>query len=109
MEPKSFFQVTYRNPEKLSENMTLKCQSIGDSSLGLGFISLSQFIFESNSIIVDPKEDQIRQKFQNTKSLHLSIHSIISIEEIGLENAGLHFINDKSNLLVLRNGPDQTN
>jgi hypothetical protein len=35
------------------------------------------------------------------KTLHLSIYSIISIQEVGMEHKGLYFKKDKSNLVVL--------
>ena len=104
MENQSYFAVTYRNPEKLTENLTVNVKTIKDSSLGISFVSLSDFLFSQKSIIVDPKEDQMRQRFEKTRSLHLSIHHIVSIEEKGLENEGLRFVNDRSNVLTLGNG-----
>lgn len=100
---KTYFNVTYRNPENVKdlETITVKVKDIRDSSLGLGFISMSGFIFESGSIIVSPMEDKIRAKFEHIKSLHLSIHHIISIEEVGMEHDGLRFQKDKANLLML--------
>ena len=103
----TFFVVTYRNPEKIAEleTITLKVKKIEDSSLGLGFISMSDFIFETNALIVSPVEEKLQKKFEKTKSLHLSIHNIISIEEVGMEHVGLKFAQDKSNLLMFNPGP----
>jgi hypothetical protein len=103
----TYFIVTYRDPENLKEleSITVKVKDIRDSSLGLGFISMSGFIFESKSLIVSPNDEKIRAKFEHIKSLHLSIHHIISIEEVGMEHDGLRFKKDKSNLLMLN--PEQ--
>lgn len=98
----SHYIVTYRDPENLTEqkNITLRVKKISDSNLGLSFICLSQFIFESGPIILDPKADKLKIRFENTKSLHLSIYSIISIEEVGASHQGLN-LKDKSNLFVI--------
>ncbi len=111
MKEKTHFVVTYRNPEILSDpkadkNITLKVEEISDSTLGLGFICLRKFIFEKQGPIIDPKQDQLQQKFSKTKSLHLSIHQIVSIEEVGEDHKGLSFQKDKSNLLILN--PEQS-
>ena len=99
------FVVTYRNPEKLGENVTVNVRKISDSSLGLTFVSLSDFVFGNRSPIVDPNEDSLRQRFQNTKSLHLSIYNIVSVEEVGEENSGMSLAKDKSNIVFFN--PDK--
>lgn len=110
-----YYIVTYRDPEKmigsslagssnnsLPKNITLKVKTIKDSTLGLGFISMSDFIFDPhNSPIIDPQEEQLRKRFENTNALHLSIYHIISIEEVGLDHLGLTFTRDKGNLLFI--------
>lgn len=107
MNEHTYYLVTYRNPEKVKEleTISIKVKEIKDSTLGLGFISLSGFIFDSQSLIVSPIEDKLKAKFENTKSLHLSIHHIISIEEVGTQNKGLKFRSDKSNLYILSQDP----
>lgn len=104
---KTYFLVSFRDLENINEgkNITLKVKEIKDSSLGLGFISISGFIFERVGPIVDPTLDRLKSRYENTKGLHLSIHQILSIEEVGAEHTGLKFLNDKSNLLVMN--PDQ--
>ena len=97
---KNFYLITYRDPRDNSIQ-SLKATTIKDSNLGLSFVSISGFIFdEGGSPLVDPTLEKLRNKFKNTRSLHLSIYSIISIEEVGPDNNGLHFNKDKSNLVV---------
>lgn len=96
----NFFVVTYRDPAQ-DKIISLKIKNIGDSSLGLSFVRVSDFIFETESLVVKPEEEAQKKRFEDVKSLHLSIYTIISIEEIGRKHAGLKFSNDKSNLVVL--------
>ncbi len=104
----TYFVVTYKDPEKLLEqkNVTLKVKSISDSNLGLGFIRLSNFLFEEGALLIDPNTDKLKKRFKNTKSFHLNIYSIVSIEEVGMEHQGLYFKNDKSNLHILPTQPN---
>lgn len=95
------YLVTYRD-QKDGSVVTIKVRGIEDSSLGLGFVALSGFIFDQNTILVQPDEDAKRKKFENIKTLHLSIYSIISIAEMGSDTPKLAFKNDKSNLLMMQ-------
>mgnify|MGYP000601082022 CR=1 FL=1 len=79
--------------------VSLNARSVKDSSLGLSFVSISDFVFESNRLVIKPSQEQLQKKLENTKSLHISIYSIISIEELS-ENK-LEFNNDRSKLFVL--------
>ena len=99
---KTYYQVTFRNAEKpLKEGpTTVKVKEVSDSSLGLGFVCLKDFVFEESSLIVDPTLEGIRTRYENTKALHLNIHNIVSIEEVGADHQGLSFNKDKSNLLI---------
>lgn len=108
---KTYYLVTFRDNEKLtkSDTLTLKVKTIHDSTLGLGFISLSNFVFEDTGPIVDPKFETLKKRFENTKSLHLSLYSIISVEEVGEDHPGLKFTKDKSNLLSFVPNPEQPN
>jgi hypothetical protein len=96
----SYYVVTYRD-QKDGAVLSLKVRAIEDSSLGLGFVALSGFIFEQESILIQPEEEAKRKKFENVKTLHLSVYSIFSITEMGLETPKLAFKNDKSNLLMM--------
>ncbi len=100
----SYYVVTYRDQTDASV-VSLKVRSIEDSSLGLGFVALSGFIFEQNSILIKPDEDARKRKFENVKTIHLSIYCILSICEMGLEVPKLAFRNDKANLLMMQSQP----
>ena len=108
---KTYYLVTFRDHEKLTkeDTLTLKVKSIGDSTLGLGFISLSDFVFEDHGPIVDPKFETLKKRFEKTKSLHLSLYSIVSVEEVGQDHPGLAFQKDKSNLLSFVPSPERPN
>lgn len=101
----TYFIITYRDPRS-GKVMTLKARAVTDSSLGLSFVAVSDFIFDTRSRVINPEEEDQKRHFEGVKSLHLSIYSIISIEEVGLEHKGLSFKKDKSNLVVLSS--DQT-
>lgn len=94
----TFFLVHYRDP-KDQQIVALKVRRIEDSTLGLSFIRISDFIFDTESVVVQPVEEQLRKRFENVKSLHLSIYSVVSIEELGMKHVGLKFRKDKSNLI----------
>jgi hypothetical protein len=96
----TFFIISYREP-KDGKVMTLKAKSVTDSSLGLSFVAVSDFIFNTTSVVINPEEEDKKRHFEDVKTLHLSIYSIISIEEVGPEHKGLKFKKDKSNLVVI--------
>ena len=93
---KTCFLVNYRDPKE-GTLTSLKVTNIEDSSLGLSFVALSGFIFESSSILVDPQLESQKVQFENIETLHLSIYSIVSIAEVGLHKKRLEFKHDKSN------------
>ena len=97
---KTYYLVCFRDPKE-GEIMELKARRVEDSTLGLSFVRISDFIFETKGIVVKPSEEQLQKKLENVKSLHLNLYSIVSIEEIGQEHRGLQFKRDKSNVLVL--------
>lgn len=97
---RTYFLVHYRDPKE-GQIIELKAKKIEDSSLGLGFVRISEFLFETNTLLVKPSEEQLKKRFENVKSLHVSIYSIVSVEELGMEHDGLKFKKDRSNLLAL--------
>lgn len=101
----TFYVITYRDPQE-EKIVSLKVKTIKDSDLGLSFISISDFLFEESSLVIDPKAEKLRTRFENTKNFHLSIYSIISIEEVGHEHLGLCFERDKSNLFMFPSAPN---
>ncbi|MDH5581648.1 MAG: DUF1820 family protein [Bdellovibrionales bacterium] len=105
MERKSFFVLNYKDPQE-EKSITLKALNISDSDLGLSFIKVSDFVFNTENLsVINPEEEKLRKRLESTKSLHLNIYSILSIEEIGLDHEGLRFQKDKSNLVVFPNSP----
>lgn len=98
----SYFEVNYRDPVE-GKNVSLKAGKIEDSSLGLSFIRLSDFFFDTSSLVIKPEEENMKKRFEKIKSLHLSIYTVVSIAEIGKaqEGEGLSFKTDRSNLVVL--------
>jgi hypothetical protein len=96
----TFFIISYREP-KDGKVLTLKAKTVTDSSLGLSFVAISDFIFNTATVVINPEEEDKKKHFEDVKTLHLSIYSIISIEEVGAEHKGLKFKKDKSNLVVL--------
>jgi len=100
----TYYLVTYRDP-KDGQTISLKAKKVTDSSLGLSFIALSDFMFESDMLVVNPAEEDLKKRFSSVKTIHLSIYSVLSIEEIGLEQKDLAFEKDKSNLVVFPSTP----
>ncbi|MFP4158955.1 MAG: DUF1820 family protein [Desulfobacterales bacterium] len=96
----TYFVITYREPRE-AKILTLKARTVTDSSLGLSFIAISDFVFSTSGLVVNPAEEDLKKRLENVKSMHLSIYTIISIEEVGAEHEGLSFKKDKSNLVVL--------
>ncbi len=101
---KTYYMITYREPQE-GKVKTLKARTVTDSSLGLSFVAISDFIFDTSARVVNPAEEERKRRFEGVKSLHLSIYAIISIEEVGADHDGLHFQKDKSNLVVFSGDP----
>lgn len=102
-----YFSVSFKDPKE-NKPITLRVQHVEDSNLGLSFVRLSGFIFEESALVVDPEEERLKTRFEKVKSLHISIYSILSVTEMGMENLGLSFKKDKSKLLVLPSEGSQT-
>jgi hypothetical protein len=99
-EQDTHFVITFRDPRS-SEIKTLRARSVSDSQLGLSFVAISDFVFEPDSVIVNPEEEALQSRLENVRSLHLSIYAILSVEEVGTTHSGLEFTHDRSNLVVL--------
>lgn len=98
--PKTHFIVSYRDAES-GKVVELRANRVEDSSLGLSFVAVSDFLFESNTLVVDPTAEDLKRRLQDVKTLHLSLYSILSIQEVGHKNRGLQFKQSKSNLVIL--------
>jgi len=97
---RAYFVVTYRDPVE-GKTVVLRARRVDDSPLGLSFIRLSDFVFDTEGLVVKPEEENLRKRMERTSCIHLSIYHVISIEEVGMERAGLKFKADKANLFVL--------
>ena len=97
---KNHYVITYRDP-KDNKIISLKAGSVTDSTLGLSFIAIADFLFSSSMLVVNPEEEDLKRRLTDVKTLHISIYTIISIEEVGPAHKGLRFKKDRSNLLVL--------
>ena len=95
---KPLFLVHYRDP-KDGKLLSLRARHISDSTLGLSFICISDFVFDTCSLVIKPTEEQLKKRLENVKNIHLSIYTIMSIEELSEKN--LRFKEDKSKLLVI--------
>ncbi len=100
----TFYLISYRDA-KDAKVLTLKAKTVSDSSLGLSFVAISGFVFDTKSVVINPEEEDQKRQFEGVKTLHLSIYTIISIEEVGEDHKGLKFKKDKSNLVIL--SPEQ--
>lgn len=98
--PKTHFVVSYRDSES-GKVVELRANKVEDSGLGLSFVAISDFIFESSSLVVDPAAEDLKRRLENVKTLHLSLYCILSIQEVGHKNRGLQFKQAKSNLVIL--------
>ncbi|MCI5071832.1 DUF1820 family protein [bacterium] len=99
---KTYYAISYKDPKE-GTILTLKARKMVDSSLGLGFVAISDFVFENNKLVVTPDEEALMKRLENVKTLHLSIYSILSVSEMGEENKGLKFKHDKANVLLMPN------
>jgi hypothetical protein len=99
----TFYLITYRDVKDVKDTkiLTLKAKTVTDSTLGMSFVAISDFVFDTKSLVIDPGEEDQKRQFEGVKTLHLSIYSIVSIEEVGESHKGLKFQKDKSNLVVL--------
>ncbi|MCB0307987.1 MAG: DUF1820 family protein [Bdellovibrionales bacterium] len=95
-----YYEITFRDP-KDGQILSLKAQKIADSTLGLSFITISEFLFDTDKLVVTPDQEALEKRLEGVKALHLSIYSVLSIKEIGNDNKGLKFKKDRSNLVVL--------
>ena len=100
----TFYLISYRDA-KDAKVLTLKAKTVTDSSLGMSFVAISEFVFDTKSVVINPEEEDQKRQFEGVKTLHLSIYTIISIEEVGENHKGLKFNKDKSNLVILSPEP----
>ena len=106
MSDSSVFIVTYRDPEKPNETIEVRVRNVEDSALGPAFISLSDFVFGTTTGLINPRDEYAKKRFTKTKTLHLSIYNVVTIEEKGDENPGLKLASKEG--IVLPFTPDNS-
>lgn len=73
------FRVAFLNHGKVYE---LYCTGVCSSGL-LGFIEVSGLVFgETDSMVVDPTEEKMRDEFDGVELLHLPMHSVLRVEQV---------------------------
>ena len=55
----------------------VRARNVRDSELGIGFVVLSDFVFDTGGLLVDPNADALRRKLERVRRLHLSLYSIL--------------------------------
>lgn len=97
---KALFQVHYTD-FYTDKTVVVKVREIQDSPLGYTFMQLSDFVFDTNSVVIKPSEEQQKKNLENTKSLHICVHNILAIEELSDVSAALHLSKENSRLFML--------
>ena len=102
--PRTFFVINWRDQSREGEVRTLKARRIEDSDLGPTFVCLSDFVFDTGGLVIDPEEEDLKSRFADTKRLHLSIYSVLSIEERGRRHPGLQLEQERSSVVFMPSG-----
>ena len=97
------YVVTYRDSVK-DETVTLRARAVHDSPLGLSFLAISDFVFDTNARVIDPSEEALRDRLRDVRTLHLSIYRVLAVLEVGVDHTGLQLTHDRSNLVVFPSG-----
>lgn len=105
----SLFRVTYRDVTT-DKFVVIKVRRISDSSLGPAFVEMSDFVFDADSLIVNPQEEEMKEHFSAVRRMHLAIYHIVSVEELGAGRSGLKLQRGKTNVVVLPHpsGPEKS-
>lgn len=101
--PKTWFVVTFKDPKDGSVQ-SVRCRRVSDSSLGLSFVAIGDFVWEGGAIVL-PAEEALRRRLEHVSTLHLSLYAVLSVEEVAeaaAEPPRLVFEHDRSKVLVLR-------
>jgi len=54
-----------------------------DSGHLWGFIAVTGLLFDMHDgVVVDPTEERLREEFRHTKTLHLPIQAVLTVEEV---------------------------
>ena len=73
------YRIAFLNHGKVYE---LFCTNVCSSGL-LGFVEASGLVFgESDSLVIDPTEEKMRDEFDGVEVLHLPMHSVLRVEQV---------------------------
>jgi len=73
------FRIAFLNHGKVYE---LFCSGVCSSGL-LGFVEVSGLEFgDTDSLVVDPTEEKMRDEFDGVEILHLPMHSVLRVEQV---------------------------
>jgi len=73
------FRIAFLNHGKVYE---LFCTGVCTSTL-LGFLEVSGLVFgETDSLVIDPTEEKMRDEFDGVEILHLPMHSVLRVEQV---------------------------
>jgi hypothetical protein len=75
---KALYKVTFINHGKSYE---IYAKQVSASDL-YGFILVSDLQFATDSLVVDPVEEKLKEEFGNTQALHLPMHAVVRVEEV---------------------------
>ena len=57
----TYFIITYRDPVS-EKQVSIKAGTVADSTLGLSFIAVSDFVFQQNALVVNPQEEDMKRR-----------------------------------------------
>jgi hypothetical protein len=79
MKTKRLYRINYITNADVYE---LYAQSVSSQDM-LGFITLSDLLFEVNTqVVIDPVEERLKTEFEGVKTLHIPLHNVLKIEEV---------------------------
>ena len=89
------FRIMFVNQGKVYE---VYARRVGHGDL-FGFIEVEELIFgERSSVVLDPSEERIKSEFAGVKRTYLPLHSVLRIDEVKKQGAGV------SKITVLEGG-----
>jgi hypothetical protein len=85
----TLYKISFLNGGRIYE---LYARRVAASALW-GFTEVSDLVFDrTDTLVVDPTEERLRDEFADTKRLHLPMQSVIRVEEV--ERKGTAAIRD---------------
>ena len=77
-EDKHLYKIIYYDTDKVHE---IYANIINESSI-FGFVEISEIVFESDSKIIDPAEERLKDEFANVKTTYIPQQAIIRIDYV---------------------------